>query len=640
MLVSACSAPEPPQQRIEAPSTTSAVQPPDSSDPLEPLMPLEDLPALTAEQKSEALISFPYLDGEPVGATVSIGDTTHGRLANGRELAESDALKILPRQKERDLKYGTDGLVGLLEYAGKALHDKTKTAMWVGNLGRREGGDIEWSVSHNAGRDADVAFCYRDPVTNKAVDPPDLVVLGKDGVSKDRKYAFDVARTWNVVRAMLEYEGASLQYLFISDPLRKKLLDYAKANKEPAYLIDHAAELLKQPGAAAAHDDHLHVRIHCSAMDAAGGCVDMGAFHTFSRRFLDQRDKAAERARKQAANPVAGSRRRALLRLGLVGTPADAPLGVSALADSSAEVRAAAAELVAALGTDKDSAALIARFREESDSAVLAALVEAVGFLGGAEAGPFFRDVLLATAGSPVMTFSERALPLDLATAPFFFGLANDPYPPMRSLLAPKPLVDLTFDRANLQRLAVKAVRHSQTLEAIEPLIGLLDPYDPQLASLAAESLSYLTNQRLLEAPSSSKSLPDRMLEARTKYLRLVATMAPARTSRDAWLIQGFSTRGYKVPAFDRRGVWELLRAVSDEPHLSFNARGVLARVLGLPREVLSYGPGDGCRQLYRILNERRSDLHLDRPTEAQRNACSAARSREKDTLAVAAAAD
>jgi penicillin-insensitive murein endopeptidase len=389
---------------------------------------------------------------------VSIGDTTHGRLANGRELTESASLKILPRQKERDLRYGTEQLVALLSHAGTALFEKTQTPLWVGNLGRRDGGDIEWSVSHNAGRDADVAFCYRDVATGKPATPKDLVQIFQDGLSKDKTLAFDTARTWVVVKALVEFQGASLQYLFISDALKKKLLEHARTIKEPAAIIERAAELLRQPGAAAAHDDHLHVRVYCSQMDAAGGCRDQGVVHPFAKTFEAEREKAAGKARKQLADARPTRRRRALLRLGLVGDARDVPAGLSYLADPAPEVRVAASELVAALGKDEHTPKLIDRFQVEDDSAVLAALVESIGFLGGKDAGVFFRDVLLATASAEVLGFSAKAIPLDAATAPYFLGLASDPYPPMRSLLAPTPVVDLTFDRSALQRLSVRAV--------------------------------------------------------------------------------------------------------------------------------------------------------------------------------------
>lgn len=581
---------------------------------------------------ARATSSFPFLEGEPEGASVSIGDTTHGRLANGRELTESASLKILPRQKERDLRYGTEQLVALLSHAGTALFEKTQTPLWVGNLGRRDGGDIEWSVSHNAGRDADVAFCYRDVATGKPATPKDLVQIFQDGLSKDKTLAFDTARTWVVVKALVEFQGASLQYLFISDALKKKLLEHARTIKEPAAIIERAAELLRQPGAAAAHDDHLHVRVYCSQMDAAGGCRDQGVVHPFAKTFEAEREKAAGKARKQLADARPTRRRRALLRLGLVGDARDVPAGLSYLADPAPEVRVAASELVAALGKDEHTPKLIDRFQVEDDSAVLAALVESIGFLGGKDAGVFFRDVLLATASAEVLGFSAKAIPLDAATAPYFLGLASDPYPPMRSLLAPTPVVDLTFDRSALQRLSVRAVRHAGSIEPIEALVDALDERETSVGLEAARSLAYLTNHDLLET-AEARSLSVRLVEAKGRYQKLLAQNG--KLAREGWLISGFSKRGYKIKALDKSASWELLRAAADEPHISYNARAVLTKLFDQPREIAHYGMGDGCRLLYRFLSDKRSELSLARPNEAQRGACWKARSKEKEAAAL-----
>jgi penicillin-insensitive murein endopeptidase len=630
LLSLGCSAPEPPP----APHAGENVPPPVAPAPgptSDPLMPLLDLPSAEAAM-ARATSSFPFLEGEPEGASVSIGDTTHGRLANGRELTESASLKILPRQKERDLRYGTEQLVALLSHAGTALFEKTQTPLWVGNLGRRDGGDIEWSVSHNAGRDADVAFCYRDVATGKPATPKDLVQIFQDGLSKDKTLAFDTARTWVVVKALVEFQGASLQYLFISDALKKKLLEHARTIKEPAAIIERAAELLRQPGAAAAHDDHLHVRVYCSQMDAAGGCRDQGVVHPFAKTFEAEREKAAGKARKQLADARPTRRRRALLRLGLVGDARDVPAGLSYLADPAPEVRVAASELVAALGKDEHTPKLIDRFQVEDDSAVLAALVESIGFLGGKDAGVFFRDVLLATASAEVLGFSAKAIPLDAATAPYFLGLASDPYPPMRSLLAPTPVVDLTFDRSALQRLSVRAVRHAGSIEPIEALVDALDERETSVGLEAARSLAYLTNHDLLET-AEARSLSVRLVEAKGRYQKLLAQNG--KLAREGWLISGFSKRGYKIKALDKSASWELLRAAADEPHISYNARAVLTKLFDQPREIAHYGMGDGCRLLYRFLSDKRSELSLARPNEAQRGACWKARSKEKEAAAL-----
>lgn len=590
-----------------------------SSSPLSELPTTNDLPTPPLFAGAQ---EFPFLPGEPSQASVSIGDTTHGRVVHSKELVESERLKILPRQKERDLKYGTDGLVGAIGFAAQRLFEKTHTPLWIGNIGRRDGGDIEWSVSHNAGRDADIAFAYKDPVSGKPVDPPDLVPIGRDGLSADRKLAFDAARTWIVVRALLEYDGASLQYLFVSEPLKKKLLEHAKASGESAKLIDQAAEVLRQPAGAAPHDDHLHVRVYCSALDVAGGCVDFGMVHPYAKLHDGERAKARQRALGALGDASPEVRRRALLRLGLIGERADVEATRRFVRDAAPEVRVAAVEMTAALGGETDVAALTHRFSEESEPAVLAALIDAVGRLGGPDAGPFLRDLMLSCDSAPIAA--------DKLSGAFSTGfeVPSEGACEAHLLFAPRPIAERPLDRSGLLVMAARAARFSDRVEPIEPLIRLVDPVRPELAAVALESLSYVTNQRLWQ-DRDPRPLDKRLAEAHDRYARLASSFGKA--GRESWLINGFGSRGYAVRSLDRRAAWELVRALADEPHLAYNARAVLAKLLDQPRSVVHFGPGDACRHLYGLLWEHRRDLHLDPPTDAQRAACGAAREKEKD---------
>ncbi len=572
--------------------------------------------AQAAASLGPAPLAFPFLDGEREGGSVSIGDTTHGRVANAKSLEENEALAILPEQKTRDLRYGTDEMIGLLSFAGARLHSGTGARLWVGNIGGKEGGDITWSVSHNAGRDADVAFCYLDK-SGKPVDPPDLVPLGRAGTSKDGKLAFDAARTWKVVRAMLDYPAASIQFVFIAEHLKKRLLAQARAIGESPAIIARADAVLKQPGGAAPHDDHLHVRLYCSARDAAGGCVDAGYVHPFAILQTAARDEAATRARALTADPRDDMRRRALLRLGLIGGSADAEIGVSRLRDSSPSVRAAAASLIAAVGSDKDVGKVIEAFVSESDPAALSAMIDATGALGGKEAGPFLRDLILAAESGP--TF-EPLGPAPLVIQPAY----GEPATPSRLFGPPLAKLDALsseprFDRAALRFLAVHASRTADRAEPIAPLVGLLGGSDLDLASEAATSLSFITNHRALSS-DEKRPLADRMAEARTTYEKLAKMLGNA--PRESWVVYGFSARGYKVPALDRRGLWEMLRAVDREPHHSYNARRILARLVGGSAAAVGWHPGEACRYFHRALEERRAELGLPRPSDAQRAAC------------------
>jgi len=58
--------------------------------------------------------------------------------------------------------------------------------------------------------------------------------------------------------------------------LRQRLLEWAEAQARPQWVIEYARAVMKQPSAAAPHDDHFHVRLYCDRDDRPFGCRDTG----------------------------------------------------------------------------------------------------------------------------------------------------------------------------------------------------------------------------------------------------------------------------------------------------------------------------------------------------------------------------
>ncbi len=360
---------------------SSAPAPVDTEVAAEPTA-IDDAPAPPAADPEPV---YPYLDDEDETVSRSVGETSHGRVVHAVAIEESDALAILPRQKERDLAYGTEGMAKLLARAATALHDATKTKLFIGDVGKKGGGHIRYSVSHNAGRDADVAFSYLD-ARGAPVDPPDLVPLEKTGVSKDGSLRFDAARTWITVRALVTSPDAEVQYLFISEPLKKKLLLYARDHKEKSDVVERAASVLGQPGGSAPHDDHLHVRIYCSERDVASGCVDTGRIPPEKRSFASARAERIDHAVKELAATEAKKRARALLRLGVLDAEEMEDRITASLDDPEPEVRHAAASALGAIARTPVAATLAKRFDVERDAWVRQRDLEAAVAVGGPDA--------------------------------------------------------------------------------------------------------------------------------------------------------------------------------------------------------------------------------------------------------------
>lgn len=134
--------------------------------------------------------------------------------------------------------------------------------MLVGDLSSKKGGPLSGHHSHQSGRDADIGFYARNakgkPVTLKR-----FVAFDGEGKAKDGSgFEFDDRRNWLLVQAWLKDHRAGLSHIFVSRPLRKRLLAYAQKHASKDH-VRQATILLKQPKRAEDHDDHFHVRISC-----------------------------------------------------------------------------------------------------------------------------------------------------------------------------------------------------------------------------------------------------------------------------------------------------------------------------------------------------------------------------------------
>jgi penicillin-insensitive murein endopeptidase len=233
------------------------------------------------------------------GSSVSVGTFGNGLLRHGRRLrARGEGYVIPSLWQARGANWATDELVAAIARAARRVRREYPGGLLgVGDLSRRGGGDSELHRSHENGRDADLIFYavdergrplapanamprYGDDLRSLPPRPTKGVVFGP--VSPRR---FDVRRNWALVRALLEDPEIEVQYLFLSEPLKRALLDYAASSGEDPALVEEAEALLHQPGDSLPHDDHLHLRIYCAATDRFFGCVDRGPTRWWKKRW-------------------------------------------------------------------------------------------------------------------------------------------------------------------------------------------------------------------------------------------------------------------------------------------------------------------------------------------------------------------
>ena len=198
----------------------------------------------------------------------------------------------------RGLQWGTRSLVELIEHAAsRVAHEQPGAVLYVADLSRHDGAPTEWHRSHRAGRDADLLFFARDENGDPAPAPMQMVRFDRHGVAwtlVGRRY-FDTARNWLLVRALLEDRAAHVERIFIAEPLKSLLVEWARARGEPGWLVERADAVLGQPSDSTAHDDHMHVRV-------AGGWEP----HRYARSRLHRRHQKVRRMNRSELRTRAG----------------------------------------------------------------------------------------------------------------------------------------------------------------------------------------------------------------------------------------------------------------------------------------------------------------------------------------------
>ena len=173
--------------------------------------------------------------------TASIGHPYTGKLRNGVRLPPSGPYHVAQRStRARNWLFGTGYLVRGIMVAAESvarLHPRGEPLV-VGNLSRREGGNIKLSMSHNSGRDVDFAY-YTVDMAGKSV-PSEYHRFGADGISLDApaKFKLDLARNWHLLKSLIESTQLEVQWIIVAPSIEKRLLGYAAAKGESKELID------------------------------------------------------------------------------------------------------------------------------------------------------------------------------------------------------------------------------------------------------------------------------------------------------------------------------------------------------------------------------------------------------------------
>ena len=518
---------------------------------------------------------FPYFPDEETSRSRSIGDVTSGYLVNSRPLPYPHPnLSVLPRQFQRHLQHTGDPMVELIEDGLAHLDEHFPgSVLYVGNFSRPGGGNIPHSVSHNSGRDADLAFFVVDEDGN-STPSPDLLRMDENGafIGPEREETrfpeltlyFDTERNWRLVEGLIESEAADIQYIFVSRPLRQMLLAEGRRQNADARTLRIAAAVLVQPGGALPHDDHFHLRIHCTALDLASGCQERGrpgpTYHN---------DRSLYRAILRESRELLDDdhphwRRAALGRLALLQDHRLHDRILPLVDDPDPTVRALAVR--ALRDHTRATTTLIARLEVEEDPRVFAELVNELSRRGD-------------SAVAPLTHALDREIAVDLGGGGTISSTA----------------------------LVADALARLEKPDPVPHLIDALARAEAPTRVQITHALRILTNHSLSD--------DDRLRDEEYLPQKVAAWKKwwddHGELNRDQWLARGFKEAGFDVDNLHHDAVWELCRAITDAPHLNFNAQRVLMRLSGRDPASLNWHPHDASFYWRRWFETRQESLNI-----------------------------
>lgn len=502
--------------------------------------------------------------------SASIGTVTEGFVSEPAVVPlRGDFHEVVARVAPRNTNFTTDEMKGLLlcaaEHVGRA-HKGHR--LGLGNLSRMSGGDLPWSVSHNSGRDADIAF-YARSTAGAIVHPDFLYAFGRDLVAETttEPMVFDVAANWSLVKALIQCEasakvgGAHIDYLFAATWLQHAMLRYAAASHEDSALIARARRILHQPRRAAAHADHLHLRIGCPSDDRHEGCVDK------SRAPLSAIGQtAAVRARlaklRRALSAEKPSQRAgAATLLGLYRDNGALPALRLAIGDDDPSVRRAAATALLEIDAGGSADVIEAAVAVEHDAVVARSMMREL--LEAGQTSALIRALADPRELGGGTTISTSQAP----SSPAAFDVEA-------VALGPAPLT--------VRQFAATLLGDSRELAPLRPLLALLRDASAPVQLAARRALEQLTNR----ATSDLALLAGDRQDDAAVWFRFVATL-PQLSDQDELVLQGFVARGLEIAAVGRAEVGRLTTALAWPEPYAQNA----ARLLG---RALRYQPEDG----------------------------------------------
>jgi penicillin-insensitive murein endopeptidase len=179
---------------------------------------------------------------------MSFGRIHGGALLNGVQMPQGEGWTVRQPQNAWGTQETVDAVVGCIEKV-RTAHPGTRP-LTVGHLSRKRGGRFPPHVSHQNGRDIDLAYYYTG-------DEPWYTRATAENL--------DAARTWSLVRCFVTESDVEL--IIVDRALQKVLREHAAAIGEDAHWLDQlfggrTATVRPMLRHASGHATHIHARFY------------------------------------------------------------------------------------------------------------------------------------------------------------------------------------------------------------------------------------------------------------------------------------------------------------------------------------------------------------------------------------------
>lgn len=205
-------------------------------------------------KKLSLLFFLLFLSEAPLLQAESFGTYTKGCQSNSVALQELENLKLIYKNT-RQTHYGQSVLIELLQSMAKTLQEKGLGVLRIGNISMKNGGPLHpYSVSHNLGLDADIAY---------VVSPQSKLQNGFTSVLTNKSQGI---LEMGINEKLLTQNSLETLKLFAMNPKVERIMVHPVIKKKVCESFKKDKWMGKiRPWWK--HDDHFHVRLACQKTD-------------------------------------------------------------------------------------------------------------------------------------------------------------------------------------------------------------------------------------------------------------------------------------------------------------------------------------------------------------------------------------